>query len=183
MRRINGQTVFLRSLTADDSKALLALRLRNRDFFAPYEPLTTEADFTLKAVRDSLEHAMREEEEDRAYSFGIFACDDEALAGRIRLTNVFRGPWQNANIGYYVDQDRNSKGYGTEAVRLVTSFAFAEAKLHRVQAGVMTDNVRSIRVLEKAAFRREGLALRYLNIGGAWRDHFIYATTVEEWSD
>jgi ribosomal-protein-alanine N-acetyltransferase len=38
-------------------------------------------------------------------------------------------------------------------------------------------------VLEKAGFRREGMSLRYLNIFGEWRDHLMYAITVEEWDE
>ena len=44
-------------------------------------------------------------------------------------------------------------------------------------------NVRSIRVVEKAGFRREGRALRYLNIAGRWEDHDIFAMTAEDWRD
>lgn len=68
----------------------------------------------------------------------------------------------------------------TEAVKLAVRFAFDEAGLHRVQAGVMPHNVRSIRVLEKAGFRNEGLSKRYLNINGVWKDHLIFARTSEE---
>ena len=39
----------------------------------------------------------------------------------------------------------------------------------------------SIRVLEKAGFREEGLALRYLQIAGVWEDHKLFAVTAEEW--
>jgi ribosomal-protein-alanine N-acetyltransferase len=37
-----------------------------------------------------------------------------------------------------------------------------------------------MRVLEKAGFRREGLALRYLQIDGRWQDHYLFAMTAEE---
>ena len=40
----------------------------------------------------------------------------------------------------------------------------------------------SLRVLEKAGFRREGLAARYLRINGAWEDHILLAITLEEWA-
>ena len=39
----------------------------------------------------------------------------------------------------------------------------------------------SNRVLEKAGFREEGLALRYMQINGVWEDHKLFAVTVEEW--
>ena len=42
------------------------------------------------------------------------------------------------------------------------------------------ENAASRRVLEKAGFREEGLLKRYLNVDGAWRDHYLVAITVEE---
>ena len=44
----------------------------------------------------------------------------------------------------------------------------------------MTKNPRSARVLEKAGFRREGLALHYLQVAGRWEDHDMFAITVED---
>jgi ribosomal-protein-alanine N-acetyltransferase len=53
-------------------------------------------------------------------------------------------------------------------------------ELHRIQAGVMPRNTPSNRVMEKAGFRREGLALNYLKINGVWEDHVLYAVTAED---
>lgn len=98
-------------------------------------------------------------------------------------SRTWRGAWQNAVLGYFVDADQNGKGFATEAARLALGFAFGHAGLHRVQAGVMPRNERSIRVLAKTGFRNEGVALRYLEIGGMWEDHIIFAITREEWTD
>ena len=69
----------------------------------------------------------------------------------------------------------------TEAVRAATGFGLGAAALHRVQAAVMPRNTASQRVLEKAGYRREGLAQRYLCIAGTWEDHLIFAVTAEDW--
>jgi ribosomal-protein-alanine N-acetyltransferase len=94
---------------------------------------------------------------------------------------VVRGAWQNANIGYFLDEARGGLGYATWAVREALAFAFGWANLHRVQAAIMPRNVRSIRVAEKTGFHKEGLAQRYLRINSVWEDHRIYAITSEEW--
>ena len=44
----------------------------------------------------------------------------------------------------------------------------------------MPRNDRSLRVIEKLAFRREGYAERYLQIAGKWEDHIVFARTREE---
>ena len=59
-------------------------------------------------------------------------------------------------------------------------FAFGAANLHRIQAAIMPQNPRSLRVIEKLGFRKEGYAERYLQIAGKWEDHFLFARTSEE---
>jgi ribosomal-protein-alanine N-acetyltransferase len=108
--------------------------------------------------------------------------DDTRVLGRIALGGVLRGAFQNAYLGYWIDQQHQGGGFATEAVCAMTTFAFSAAQLHRVQAAVMPRNSRSLRVLEKAGYRREGFAERYLYIAGRWEDHVLYAITAEEWT-
>jgi ribosomal-protein-alanine N-acetyltransferase len=107
--------------------------------------------------------------------------DDDAVIGRVALGGILRGAFQNAYLGYWIDAEHQGRGLMTEAVRAATSFAFASLGLHRVQAAVMPRNMRSLRVLDKAGYRREGFAAKYLCIAGEWEDHTIYAMTAEEW--
>ncbi|MBL3644630.1 GNAT family N-acetyltransferase [Bacillus sp. RHFB] len=71
---------------------------------------------------------------------------------------------QSALIGYYLDQKNNGNGYTTEAVNLVIDYAFRTLSLHRIEAGVMPNNIGSIRVLEKAGFHKEGIAKQNIKI-------------------
>ena len=41
----------------------------------------------------------------------------------------------------------------------------------------------AVRVMEVLRFREEGVALRFLEINGAWEDHVRYAITAEEWTE
>jgi ribosomal-protein-alanine N-acetyltransferase len=119
-------------------------------------------------------------------SFVFFASpreDEGRVIGRVALGGVLRGAFQNAYLGYWIDADQQGRGLMTEAVRAVTTFAFRALGLHRVQAAVMPNNPASQRVLEKAGYRREGLAARYLCIAGVWEDHMLFAVTAEEWGD
>ncbi|RNB91917.1 N-acetyltransferase [Brevibacillus fluminis] len=178
--RLEGEKVFLRRLLASDAGELLDLRSRNQAFFQPFEPIQPTDHYTLEAQLAAIELAHVNWEKGLAYGFGICTAESARLIGRVNLANVVRGAWQNCTIGYFIDQSQNGQGFMTEAVKLAGRFAFDEAGLHRVQAGVMPHNVRSIRVLEKAGFRNEGLSKRYLNINGVWEDHLIFARTSEE---
>ena len=57
---------------------------------------------------------------------------------------------------------------------------FGTIGLHRIEAACIPENVRSVRVLEKAGFRREGLLRSYLRINGFWQDHYLYARLADD---
>jgi ribosomal-protein-alanine N-acetyltransferase len=109
---------------------------------------------------------------------------DGRMVGVFALSQIFRRAFQNAYAGWSVSADQIGQGLATEGVRALLDIAFApEPKglgLHRVQANVISANVASVRVAEKAGFRLEGTALRYLKIDGRWQDHLMFAKTVEE---
>ena len=177
--RADGSKIYVRLLQPSDVDALFALRVRNEDFLRPWEPLRAAVEHSREAQELQIKYMVEGASGDRSYHFGIFQPDD-SLVGTITLSNVARGAWQNATLGYFVDEAHNGKGFATEAIGLVVGLAFSEIGLHRVQAGVMRRNPGSIRALEKAGFRREGVSLRYLQIAGAWEDHIMFAVTQED---
>ncbi|GGG72640.1 GNAT family N-acetyltransferase [Paenibacillus radicis (ex Gao et al. 2016)] len=172
-------TIYLRYLIKEDAAALLDIKLRNRQFFQPFEPIRDESHFTLAVQEQEIAGGIEAAANDQSYTFGIFLQATDELIGRIALTGIARGPFQNAYLGYFVDRQHNGKGYATAAVSLCVEKAFSELGLHRVQAGVMPRNTASIRVLEKAGFRHEGLSQHYLKINGAWEDHEQFAITAD----
>lgn len=171
--------VSLRPLEMEEAELLLGLRIKNRAFLTPFEPYRPESAYTLSGQRQQIAADQDGFAAGQRFAFGIYLGQE--LVGRVALDNVVRGAWQNATIGYFVDQERNGHGIGTEAVRSAVDYGFKEADLHRMQAGVMPRNVASIRVLEKVGFRFEGVSVRYLQINGVWEDHNMYAITAEEW--
>lgn len=109
---------------------------------------------------------------------------DGRIAGFFNLSQIFRGPFQNAYAGWAVSLDAVGKGLATEGVNALLDAAFSPAPLglglHRVQANVVPTNTASTRVAEKCGFRREGLAIRYLEINGTWQDHAMFAKLADE---
>lgn len=176
---MSNNHIYLRYFDMKDSGALLDLKLRNRDFFTPFEPIRDDSHFTLEGQKSEIANGIQGVANDQSYTFGIFLKKTDELVGRIALTGIARGPFQNAYLGYFMDEKYNGKGYITAAVSLCVEYAFKEIGLHRVQAGVMPKNLPSIRVLEKAGFRHEGLSKKYLKINGSWEDHELFAITAE----
>lgn len=162
----------VRPLTADDAPALAALRRAEREHFQIAEARHPDAFFTADRQRAILAAAD-------GLMLGAFAGDGGDVVGFARLSNVVMGAFRNAYLGYMVARGHNGRGIATLLVRHAVAVAW-ERDLHRVQAAVRTDNPASLRVLAKAGFRREGLALRYLELDGAWRDHVLHAITRED---
>lgn len=181
--RWQSGSMYLRLLTEADTNAFLKFRLDNRRFLQPFEPAHLEEQFTEEHVRSVLCRWVAEFEADLAYGFGIFDSSTDEVAGTIRLSQIVRGPFQNAYLGYALSERLNGKGWMTEAIRLVLKIAFERLGLHRVQANVMPRNAASLRVLQKNGFRREGYSPLYLRINGVWEDHVNCAITVEEFGE
>ena len=78
-------------------------------------------------------------------------------------------------IDYSLFPDYWKNGYATEAVRRILEFGFKDLKLHRIEAGVATENAASIKVLEKVGMVREGRKRKILPIRGEWKDNYLYA--------
>jgi len=179
--RLEAERTAIRATVPGDAEAMLALRLRNAAFLAPFDPLRPRSFFTLAGQQASLAAEDRARREGRAYAFVVLdRTEDDAPIGRVNLFHIVRGPRQSAGMGYWLDEAHGGRGHATAAVRLACDFAFGTLGLHRVEPAVMPRNARSARVLAKAGFRREGRAVRYLEIAGVWEDHDLFGLTAEE---
>lgn len=169
-----SESIYIRPFLPSDAAALLELQLENRDFFQRFSMERSEDFYTLETQLNRIQFYQEDCQNDQSYNFGIFTYDDY-LIGTINLFHVMRGSLQSAFIGYFLDKKHNGKGYTTEAAKLMVEYAFNELNLHRIEAGVMPHNIGSIRVLEKAGFHKEGIAVKNVKINGKWEDHQVLA--------
>jgi ribosomal-protein-alanine N-acetyltransferase len=166
-----GRRVDLRLLTADDEREFLMRAKASKRLHRPWShPPTTAAGFR------ELVHEPRED------SVRLVICrkDDGAIVGYFGLGQIFYGHFRNAYLGYYAFEPFAGEGYMREGLELVLRYAFDDLRLHRVQASIQPENTRSIALVRGGGFRKEGLARRYLKIGGRWRDHEHWAITAED---
>lgn len=192
MTVLTGRRVTLRPLVAADFSAWQEVRRRNNDWLTPWEPARNPnlPDVVASSEAFAMRCSARERERQlgTGFGFGIFVAGDDRrgairFCGEINLSSVQRGPFQSAYVGYWIDQAQAGRGLMPEAVVLLARFAFEQIHLHRIQISIIPRNHRSRRVVEKLKLREEGIALRYLEINGAWEDHIRYAVTVEEWQE
>jgi ribosomal-protein-serine acetyltransferase len=105
------------------------------------------------------------------FNFTIL-CSEEII-GSIGLDH-FDEATISSSLGYWLRTDHVGRGLMTEAVASVVDFAFSHLTLHRIWLHAGVDNLDSIRVAEKAGFRREG-RLREAGRGlHGWHDVYLY---------
>lgn len=175
LQAIRGDRVSLRIPFASDYAAWARLRGESRAFLTPWEPLWGPGDLERYAFRTRVRRYQEEVQSGTGYPFFLFRTADGKLMGGITLSNVRRGVTQAGTIGYWMGEPFAGKGYMSEAVRLIIPFAFDTLRLHRIEAACIPTNARSIHLLEKAGFRREGLLRSYLKINGMWQDHLLFS--------
>jgi [ribosomal protein S5]-alanine N-acetyltransferase len=162
--------MMIRPLTSEDASELAALLVENREFLAPFEAVRDERFFTTGGQRERIES-------DGSQAFAILA--EDRIAGTVTMSNIVHGPFQSATLGYWVAERLSGRGLATRAVGEVLEIAFGELGLHRLEAATLVDNVPSQRVLEKNGFEPIGLARRYLQVAGEWRDHLLFQRTAD----
>ncbi len=109
------------------------------------------------------------------YAFSIKRRDTNVLVGYVEITNIVRGSFLSAYLGYYAFASHERQGYMKEGLVQAVHYAFSKLKLHRLEANVQPTNRASAALVRSCGFTREGYSKRYLKIRGRWRDHERWA--------
>src|SRR5438105_11980149 len=146
---VTGRLVRLRPLRADDAKAIVAnvadpevVRYLDAWAWGPYGR-EQAAEFIAERDPDMVNWAV--EELERGRFIGVTGLRDVDLRHRNCIWGIHIGPpavW--------------GRGYGTEACRLATDFAFKHLGMEKVYLRVYEPNLRGRRAYEKAGYRVEG---------------------------
>jgi RimJ/RimL family protein N-acetyltransferase len=93
----------------------------------------------------------------------------------IGMAGLVVNDWDNRHawIGYWLDPPHWHRGYGSEAASALCEVGFRTLRLHRIEARVFSFNQRSMRLLRRLGFRREGRLRSTLYRGGRWHDDIV----------
>ena len=111
----------------------------------------------------------------------VLRRDDDALVGVYNLSEIVRGAFQSAFLGYFAFAPHAGTGLMSEGLAAVLDIAFRQLKLHRVEVNIQPTNARSLALAVRMGFTREGYSRRYVKIGGRWRDHVRFAMLADDW--
>lgn len=143
------------------------------------KPVRPLSPFLVKKQYESIEKNM--DEDKNLFYFTIRARADDRLIGKAVVEWI---EWTNGNgwlrLGLGNPEDRR-KGYGSQALRLLLRFAFAELNLFRVSALVPEYNEGAARLFQKFGFVEEIRRRKALNRDGSLWDLTAYGLLRSEW--
>ncbi|WJH39219.1 GNAT family N-acetyltransferase [Aliirhizobium terrae] len=175
-----GPEHLLRLPHQSDYSQWFKLRSESRSFLQPWEPTwrgdeLTESAFRARVVRGGQEYASG-----LAVPLLLFRREDMVLLGGLTIGYIRRGAAQSCMIGYWMGEKHAGQGHMLAALRVAIPYIQGGLQLHRIEAACIPENWKSIRLLEKAGFEREGLLRKYLKINGEWRDHVMFSRLPED---
>lgn len=160
------------------ARPMLDYQVRNRQHFAAWDPKPGDMFFTELYWTMQLRQQALSWEQGRGARFLLTQPEQpRQIIGTVSLSNIVRGVFQAAHLGYGIDHSLQGQGLMHEAVSEIIRFAFDDLRLHRLQANYQPHNQRSAALLQRLGFVEEGLARDYLYINGAWRDHVLTSLT------
>lgn len=161
--QMESSRILLRPIQYSDTDKIISWRNSEeiRQYFIYQEPFTRESHE--KWLREVI---FRE----KGFQFVIVDKQSGEDIGSAYLRDYDK-KHQTAEYGIFLDGlKRSGNGIGTEALKLLVDFAFEQLKLHKIRGRIFADNVRSLRISEKAGFEREALLKEEVLVRGNYRD-------------
>jgi len=170
----------LRIIRTKDAKTIEQLVLGNREWLRPWEATNPHAPMTFD-FRAQIRSLLRQLETSDALPFVVLYQGQ--IVGQLNVANILHGSVSSCVIGYWIAPEVAGLGITPTAVALAMDYMFNVVGLHRVEIDIRPENGASIRVVQKLGLRYEGLKKNYIHINGDWRDHYVFALTIDEVKD
>ena len=162
----------------DSNKTLdiLAFYQNNKDLFERFEPTRPENFYTEAYQRASISYEYSQIIKGKTLRYYIYLKEQpDTIIGSVNFFRMEHGPFSRASIGYKLDYAYHGKGYAQEACQAAIPVIFSNYHIHRIEARVATDNLPSIKLLERLDFRFEGIEYQSVEVNGHFTDHYRYS--------
>lgn len=181
--RLSSPRLSLRLAEPREAALVVEYLERNRAHLAAWEPDPPPGFYTEAYWRERVVQVRREEDQGRQLRVHLFEKDAQParIVGTVGLSNIVRGAFHCAHLGFGLDGALEGQGYMREALEAVIAHAFGPMNLHRIEANHQPQNLRSAALLRRLGFAPTGYARDYLHIAGAWRDHVQTALINPSW--
>lgn len=163
-QKLVGKQVYLSPIHMDDAE--IYVRWLN-DFHVTDATGASTRTMNLKSEREWIERAQSSSSE---HQFAIVRLSDDKLLGNCGIFGI-HSPSMHAEVGLFIgDSENRERGYGTDALNLLLSYAFFYLNLHNIMLKVFAFNERAIHVYEKVGFHEIGRRRQCYYLNGKYHD-------------
>jgi len=172
---LEGENVYLRPLDMADLEIFHRWfndpKLR-RFLFLPY-PISKLEE------KEFLEKMMKSKD---SVTLSIVVKEGDRLIGNLGLYGIHKIN-RGAVLGIAIaDLEMTSKGYGTEAMKLMIDYGFKRLNLHRIELTVHEFNMRGLKAYKKLGFVEDGRRREAIYIDGKYHDEIVMSILKQEWA-
>lgn len=165
---ITGKNIFIKLLSVDDVTNDYANWLND-----PETNKYLESKWKNHNLEDLKEYVKHMNNTENNKLFGIFLLENKKHIGNIKIGNINQ-IHRFAEVGLMIgDKNSLNKGYGTEAIKLVTEYAFKHINLNKLVAGMYLNNIGSYKSFIKAGYREVGIYKKHIFYNGEYIDQYI----------
>ena len=176
--RIETDRLVLREMTIDDVD--FYFRHFNNDKIV--EGCCFQGPKNLEAAERELQlYCIKPFWENRGIRWGIVIKEDDELIGTCGFYDWVKTDYR-AEIGYDLDPAYWGRGLMTEALRIVLVYSFNKLGLNRVQAIIESRNTRSLQLIRRLGFKKEGVLRQRSLFNGKFRDDVCFSLLRGEWT-
>ncbi|GEM_PF-202874 len=175
---LRGEKVYLSPISADDIDLIYNLCSETDDVY--FASIAAAAPTSYHSIK-----RLSQKENDYIFfhegmTFGI-KKNDGNIVGTINA-NFIDNRNRNLMLGLtiYSTSDRGN-GYGSEAIKLFTDFAFLEMNMHRVYLGCFSFNDRAFNLYKHIGFKPEGINRSFIYRNGNYYDEYVLGVLKQEW--
>ena len=150
--KINGDRIYLRKIKLSDVSSAYVKWLNDSEINQYLE--TRYVDQTIDSVHKYVEKIMGTDNE---LLLAMCLQDNHKHIGNIKLgpINLIH---KNAEISLFIgDKNAWGKGIATEAIYILSNYAFNTLYLNKLTAGCYANNIGSMKAFEKAGYKIEGI--------------------------
>lgn len=168
MITLKGENVFLRAIEPDDAEFILAVE--NDESF--WEISNTQTPFSKHIIDQYVMNAFKDIYEVKQLRL-IIETNDGTPLGMIDLFD-FDFKNKRAGVGILIKNSSNrQKGFGKEALHLLANYSFNRLDLHQLYCNISEDNTQSLKLFEKAGFKKAGLKRDWNYSNGQFKNEFL----------
>ena len=166
--KVVGNYIFLKILKVDDVSQSYVQWMNDKEVTQ-----FLESRWTTYTLDDLKKYVRTKELSNKDKMFGIFMKDSSEHIGNIKIGDI-NPKHRYGDVGIIIgDRTEWGKGYATEAIKLVTNYAFDELKLNKLYAGIYGNQIASYKAFIKAGYREAGRLSKHLFYKGTFVDKIL----------